>query len=92
MAKCIETFFTYCGNAYNNVFGMFIQICGFNKARQRDKLARLLDEFGVLVDEVSFSCDDDEKLFSDAEISFRRLSKLIHVCTTKVNFVFRLNE
>lgn len=34
---------------------MFIQICGFNKARQRDKLARLLDEFGVLVDEVSFS-------------------------------------
>ncbi len=32
---------------------MFIQICGFNKARQRDKLARLLDEFGVLVDEVN---------------------------------------
>lgn len=53
VAKCIDTFFSYCGNVYN-AFGMFIQICGFNKARQRDKLARLLDEFGVLVDEVSF--------------------------------------
>lgn len=52
MAACIETFFTYCASVYN-AFGMFIQICGFNKARQRDKLARLLDEFGVLVDEVS---------------------------------------
>lgn len=30
---------------------MFIQICGFNRARQRDKLARLLDDFPILQDE-----------------------------------------
>ncbi|KAJ6643077.1 N-alpha-acetyltransferase 35, NatC auxiliary subunit like [Pseudolycoriella hygida] len=50
VAKCVDTFFSFCGSVYN-AFGMFIQICGFNKARQRDKLTRLLDEFGVLVDE-----------------------------------------
>lgn len=32
-------------------FVMFIQICGFNRARQRDKLARLLDDFASLQDE-----------------------------------------
>lgn len=46
---CIETFFKYCMNMYS--FVMFIQICGFNRARQRDKLARLLDDFSSLQDE-----------------------------------------
>lgn len=32
-------------------FVLFIQICGYNKARQRDKLARCLDEFASLEDE-----------------------------------------
>lgn len=29
----------------SQAFGIFIKICGFNKARQRDKLARLLSDF-----------------------------------------------
>lgn len=49
--NCVEDFFAYCVNMYT--FVMFIQICGYNKARQRDKLARLLDDFGSLKDEVS---------------------------------------
>lgn len=31
---------------------MFLEICGFNRARQRDKIARLLDNFASLQDEV----------------------------------------
>lgn len=30
---------------------MFVQVCGYNRARQRDKLARLLDDFASLQDE-----------------------------------------
>lgn len=30
---------------------MFLEICGFNRARQRDKIARLLDNFASLQDE-----------------------------------------
>lgn len=30
---------------------MFLEICGFNRARQRDKIARLLDSFATLQDE-----------------------------------------
>lgn len=47
--NCVEEFFVYCVNMYT--FVMFIQICGYNKARQRDKLARLLEDFGSLEDE-----------------------------------------
>lgn len=47
---CIDTFFNYCMNMYS--FVMFIQVCGYNRARQRDKLARLLDDFGNLQEEV----------------------------------------
>lgn len=49
----VDSFFTYCVNMYS--FVMFIQICGYNKARQRDKLARLLDDFGHLEDEVTIT-------------------------------------
>jgi hypothetical protein len=31
---------------------MFLEICGYNRARQRDKIARLLDNFASLQDEV----------------------------------------
>lgn len=35
----------------------FLRICGFNRARQRDKIARLLDNFASLQDEVrDFFC------------------------------------
>jgi hypothetical protein len=33
--------------------GTLVQICGNNRARQRDKLAHLLEEFAGLQDEVS---------------------------------------
>lgn len=31
---------------------MFIQLCGHNRARQRDKLSHLLEEYAALQDEV----------------------------------------
>lgn len=34
-----------------NSFVLFIQVCGYNRARQRDKLVRLLDDFASLQDE-----------------------------------------
>lgn len=34
-----------------NSFVMFIQVCGFNRARQRDKLVRLIGDFANLQDE-----------------------------------------
>lgn len=46
---CVDTFLKYCMNMYS--FVMFVQICGYNRARQRDKLARLLDDFASLQDE-----------------------------------------
>lgn len=49
--ECVETFFRNCINMYS--FVTFIQICGYNKARQRDKLAHLLDNFSNLEDGVS---------------------------------------
>lgn len=52
--ECVDAFFTYCNNIYS--FVTFIQICGYNKARQRDKLAHLLDDFANLEDEVDRIC------------------------------------
>lgn len=45
----VDHFFKYCENM--NSFVLFIQVCGYNRARQRDKLVRLLDEFASLQDE-----------------------------------------
>ncbi|XP_068144269.1 N-alpha-acetyltransferase 35, NatC auxiliary subunit homolog isoform X1 [Drosophila tropicalis] len=42
----LETFFRYCINM--NTFNQFIRICGFNRARQRDKLARLIENFDTI--------------------------------------------
>ncbi|CAD6998595.1 unnamed protein product [Ceratitis capitata] len=39
----LDTFFRYCISL--NTFTQFIRICGFNRARQRDKLARFVDSF-----------------------------------------------
>ncbi|XP_017479864.1 PREDICTED: N-alpha-acetyltransferase, 35 NatC auxiliary subunit homolog [Rhagoletis zephyria] len=39
----LDTFFRYCISL--NTFTQFIRICGFNRARQRDKLARFIDSF-----------------------------------------------
>lgn len=48
MAKdCIDSFFFY----NQSTFVSFIEICGYNRARQRDKLAKLLDNFANLQDE-----------------------------------------
>lgn len=47
--NCADAFFEYCTNMHT--FLSFVQICGFNKARQRDKLARLLTDFATVEDE-----------------------------------------
>lgn len=46
--ECVDSFFFY----NEHTFVMFLEICGFNRARQRDKIARLLDNFASLQDEV----------------------------------------
>ncbi|CAH1153769.1 unnamed protein product [Phaedon cochleariae] len=43
----VDTFLTHCSRPFIN----FLQLCGHNRARQRDKLAHLLDEFTTLQDE-----------------------------------------
>lgn len=43
----VETFFAHCMKP----FAALLQLCGHNRARQRDKLAHLLDEFATLQDE-----------------------------------------
>lgn len=48
--NCVDTFIKYSVNMHTFVY--FLQICGFNRARQRDKLARLIEEgFANLQDE-----------------------------------------
>lgn len=47
----VDTFFSHCTRPFAN----FIQLCGHNRARQRDKLAHLLEEFTSLQDEVIFN-------------------------------------
>ncbi|KAH8261515.1 hypothetical protein KR044_010547, partial [Drosophila immigrans] len=42
----LESFFRYCINM--NTFNQFIRLCGFNRARQRDKLAHLIENFDPL--------------------------------------------
>lgn len=39
----IESFFRYCINS--NTFMQFIRLCGFNRARQREKLTRFIGTF-----------------------------------------------
>lgn len=48
---CVDSFFYYSMNMH--AFVTFLQICGYNRARQRNKLARLLEDFANLQDEVS---------------------------------------
>lgn len=45
--ECVDSFLFY----NEHTFDMFLEICGFNRARQRDKIARLLDNFASLQDE-----------------------------------------
>jgi hypothetical protein len=49
--ECVNNFFDHC----TRPFAGLIQICGHNKARQRDKLAHLMEDFSALQDEVNFS-------------------------------------
>lgn len=43
----VETFLSHCARP----FGSLLQLCGHNRARQRDKLAHLLEDFAALQDE-----------------------------------------
>lgn len=45
----VDTFLSHCTRPFAN----FLQLCGHNRARQRDKLAHLLEEFTTVQDEVS---------------------------------------
>lgn len=44
----VDTFLSHCTRPFVN----FLQLCGHNRARQRDKLAHLLEEFTAVQDEV----------------------------------------
>jgi hypothetical protein len=44
----VETFLNHCVRPFGNL----VQLCGHNRARQRDKLAHLLEDFAALQDEV----------------------------------------
>lgn len=46
-------------------FVLFIQVCGYNRARQRDKLVRLLDDFASLQDEAERVDSHLHELFPD---------------------------
>lgn len=43
----VDTFLSHCVRPFGNL----IQLCGHNRARQRDKLAHLLEDFATLQDE-----------------------------------------
>ncbi|XP_063981610.1 N-alpha-acetyltransferase 35, NatC auxiliary subunit [Diachasmimorpha longicaudata] len=45
--ECVELFFYHC----TSLFGSLLQLSGHNRARQRDKLAHLLEDFATLHDE-----------------------------------------
>ncbi|XP_033211801.1 N-alpha-acetyltransferase 35, NatC auxiliary subunit [Belonocnema kinseyi] len=45
--ECVDSFFNHC----TSLFGTLLQLSGHNRARQRDKLAHLLDDFATLQDE-----------------------------------------
>lgn len=46
----VDSFLSHCSRP----FTLFLQLCGHNRARQRDKLAHLLEEFTTLQDEVRY--------------------------------------
>lgn len=45
----VDSFLSHCVS----LFGNLLQLSGHNRARQRDKLAHLLEDFATLQDEVS---------------------------------------
>jgi len=45
--QCIDTFFSQCCRP----FGLLLQSCGHNRARQRDKISVLLEEFSTVQEE-----------------------------------------
>ena len=46
--ECVDNFLSHCAS----FFGTLLQISGHNRARQRDKLAHLLEDITLLQDEV----------------------------------------
>lgn len=49
----VDSFLSHCVS----LFGNLLQLSGHNRARQRDKLAHLLEDFATLQDEVSLLLD-----------------------------------
>lgn len=59
----------------------FLEICGFNRARQRDKIARLLDNFVSLQDEVRSHLHNYCKIFLNKFVVFfqaERVDTFLH--------------
>lgn len=52
----MDSFFNRCVRPFEQL----IQTCGHNRARQRDKVAHLLEEFAMLQDEVSLGVAEQE--------------------------------
>lgn len=50
ISECVEMFFDRCANP----FASLLMTCGHNRARQRDRLAHMLEEFANLQYEVQF--------------------------------------
>ncbi|XP_026687598.1 N-alpha-acetyltransferase 35, NatC auxiliary subunit-like [Diaphorina citri] len=48
--EAVESFLNHCVRP----FAGLIQMCGHNRARQRDRLSHLLEEFAALQDEVYY--------------------------------------
>ncbi|XP_069688457.1 N-alpha-acetyltransferase 35, NatC auxiliary subunit isoform X3 [Periplaneta americana] len=46
----VESFLSHCVRPFGNL----VQLCGHNRARQRDKLAHLLEDFATLQDEFKY--------------------------------------
>lgn len=77
----VDSFMSHCVN----LFGSLLQITGHNRARQRDKLAHLLEDFATLQDEVSFYKKSMIKsflrIFLISITKFRRLRELMDFYT-----------
>lgn len=73
----VDNFFSNCIRPFTN----FLQLCGHNRARQRDKLAHLLEEFTTLQDEV-WLLHEIKSNFNFHVVKYFRRNVLTLFCTT----------
>lgn len=84
--ECVDSFFFY----NEHTFVTFLEICGFNRARQRDKIARLLDNFASLQDEVKYYWQLLHNCYSLKHfLSLIRLKELTRSCISSSMVIHR---